>query len=813
MDIAAKEKKNVLVTTMSVFNKNGMRVNYYYCLQKGENKLFCEGISSLEAGSKYFLSKYPIDEILVIGTKETVREEDVLEVADITEEEELAKSEEKWSNCFYQGDDISAYEFYKYRIAFFLSQRQSDRKYNAADEVAGEDITDVRKMDLERILDNIMEGTLGEENEAENKADIPKLLINEKDEFWRKLKEAIQKSIRDDFENGDAYLKYVTEKEDLKNYQFSYSINEDVAERYKEERKKISEDRKLTIFEKEFLYVALSNKVIESIYRNELLNRETEIMELRVENARLSYEIESLRTRRQIKEYDYVKYVVYKRLEKKYRIVPLKENRENIRILFVPEQLKNLNNGSKGDKSVDNLSGIVKALQENGENEINLYIDMQGGNRTSSYVRNAALSILSNQNPDKIHIKEIVATNYNSLKPGASKIVNETERYRVLDLASGMNAFIQYGKADMIQNYCNDMLISSESSVGRLVQHMVKIDEAISLCDINGLIETIQKLRNFFDTEDVKEDSFAGNIFHILQEGIRNDYGKLLEKPNDNEDIDYLKLISWCTRKGFIQQALTLIEDKMPTVYYERGIITWQFDESVSEIVKQKLEEVLHVPKHEKRKENIYFYNLKNIKGQTKELRETLKEIDIDLWNKINIMIQEQENSSISEKKLCPGRIDEKELCEIITKMHIDDEVNFIEQYCKFRRWEDSFEKDKILHLVNEENLYEYVGKEIWGNKDIYFSIVKCCEKEDYSYKGINFRIMVRIHSNLESEKKKLDRLFLLHEALKKERNCSNHASAKGMRLPIATVKRAIEIYIKWTEDMFDKIKRADDHE
>lgn len=393
MDIAAKEKKNVLVTTMSVFNKNGMRVNYYYCLQKGENKLFCEGISSLEAGSKYFLSKYPIDEILVIGTKETVREEDVLEVADITEEEELAKSEEKWSNCFYQGDDISAYEFYKYRIAFFLSQRQSDRKYNAADEVAGEDITDVRKMDLERILDNIMEGTLGEENEAENKADIPKLLINEKDEFWRKLKEAIQKSIRDDFENGDAYLKYVTEKEDLKNYQFSYSINEDVAERYKEERKKISEDRKLTIFEKEFLYVALSNKVIESIYRNELLNRETEIMELRVENARLSYEIESLRTRRQIKEYDYVKYVVYKRLEKKYRIVPLKENRENIRILFVPEQLKNLNNGSKGDKSVDNLSGIVKALQENGENEINLYIDMQGGNRTSSYVRNAALSM------------------------------------------------------------------------------------------------------------------------------------------------------------------------------------------------------------------------------------------------------------------------------------------------------------------------------------------------------------------------------------------------------------------------------------
>ena len=75
--------KHVLMTTMSTLAYKS--VNYYY--GKNENgKLFCDGISSLEPGTKYFLSKYRIDEIVVVGTKETIKKgeyPDKTEYADI----------------------------------------------------------------------------------------------------------------------------------------------------------------------------------------------------------------------------------------------------------------------------------------------------------------------------------------------------------------------------------------------------------------------------------------------------------------------------------------------------------------------------------------------------------------------------------------------------------------------------------------------------------------------------------------------------------------------------------------------------------
>lgn len=107
---------------------------------------------------------------------------------------------------------------------------------------------------------------------------------------------------------------------------------------------------------------------------------------------------------------------------------------------------------------VENIGGIVDAICGKDSGKMQLFIDMQGGSRTDGYVRNAVLSILNNELNGQVKIRKIVATDFNP-RNFANGIVDETKRYQITDLVSGMNAFIQYGKANLIQEYWENMEI------------------------------------------------------------------------------------------------------------------------------------------------------------------------------------------------------------------------------------------------------------------------------------------------------------------------------------------------------------------
>lgn len=795
--------KNILLTTLSIFNK--MTVNYYY-YRSDDEVLFCEGISSLEAGSKYLISKYIIDEIIVIGTKETIKDDDELDRVYICEENTWKQMDVHWQEYILGTRTISPFELYKYRIASFLRKNyiiDNEKIRDSALEVVSRGIDDIRKEEINQLIDNIIAGS----NNI-----IAKVFIGEEKDFWQRLRTIISESIEHSFDKNNAYKKYIDEKEELEKYQLEYVNNDTLVGKYKELREMIARDEKLSFLEKEFLYISLNSRVNDSINRNKLLNKEAENIELRKENARLCYEINNLRTYRENREYEYAKYLIYQKLEVNERICPIEV--KDISVRFISEQIEN---GNEDEMIVDNISGIIRALHGSHDEIINLYIDMQGGNRTSNYVRNAALSVLSNQYPSKVHIKEIVATNFNSITLGASEIVNETKRYGILDLVSGMNAFIQYGKADMLQLYCNKMCIEVNSPVGKLVQYMVKIDEAISLCDVNALTDTIKKLKVFFDSREVIERGYVENIFSVLQDGIKNDYGKLITELDGNE-VNYLELISWCVKKGFIQQALTLIEDKMPTLYFAKGLLSYKFDEMVTESDRRDFWESLG-PKYERRKENKLFYFLKNCcdENQTVEL----------LWNisgNKNIYLKqnfysEYEINKLEFIKTILGRIGKDKKCfinhdtlvKIKNEMDTCDNLYFAEQYCLFRRLENEFEKSEMLDLTCAETLCEYLGVERCKADDMFFSFLSCCGLKKYYFTKGKYKnkiwMEVNIHKKLNNYLKEVDMAFRLHEALKKERNCSNHASDRGIRIPINLVSRAIEIYVDIVTKLINEVK------
>ena len=69
-DVRKKEKtETVILTTLSMMT--GRKTYSYYYVQKNETRLYCDGLLSVEAGTKYYLSQERVDRIVVIASKET----------------------------------------------------------------------------------------------------------------------------------------------------------------------------------------------------------------------------------------------------------------------------------------------------------------------------------------------------------------------------------------------------------------------------------------------------------------------------------------------------------------------------------------------------------------------------------------------------------------------------------------------------------------------------------------------------------------------------------------------------------------------
>ena len=280
-------------------------------------------------------------------------------------------------------------------------------------------------------------------------------------------------------------------------------------------------------------------------------------------NRRLFQKLEWVTNRRLTRETEYVKDYLFSLIPEERRFSPLPENM-NTELVFVPSERED------GGAAVENIREMVEAIRSAGGDgaSIELYIDMQGGNRTDGYVRSAVLSILENEFGSRFKIRQVIATNF-MRENFSNEIVDETLRYSITDLVSGMNAFIRYGKAAQLQEYFRETK-QNYKKLNALLDAMASIDKSITSCDIHRMEEGIKKLKDSLRKKNQGPADRNAEIFSVLEEGIRRDYGSLLDT---DESINYIDLIRWALRKDFFQQALTVVEAKLPEQLVSRGIL------------------------------------------------------------------------------------------------------------------------------------------------------------------------------------------------------------------------------------------------
>lgn len=233
----------------------------------------------------------------------------------------------------------------------------------------------------------------------------------------------------------------------------------------------------------------------------------------------------------------------------------------------------------------DYIWEIVNGLRDHLNNSsISLYLDMQGGNRNDLFSINAILELIRATEISGGHTIDVAGRIATEYTPGndMSRIVKVDDQYRTYDLLTAYQVFIRYGWGNDLANYFQN---TEDEDIAIAIRD---VSDAIKFCDVDKFDNGLRKLGTMIGTHKRRNDS---QLDYVIDE-ISKDFGKLL---TDEKNMRYVHQIRWCLRKNFIQQAVTILEAKMPTEYVCNGIKSYCIDERKSEEVLLKFREMFEI--------------------------------------------------------------------------------------------------------------------------------------------------------------------------------------------------------------------------
>ena len=218
---------------------------------------------------------------------------------------------------------------------------------------------------------------------------------------------------------------------------------------------------------------------------------------------------------------------------------------------------------NKGDYSGDSMPEIRQmnqlykqirdVLSDDQGTRINIYLDAQGGQRTFF---NLIFSLFSMQNRDIMEIKGVSAIDFDPRKP-IHLIRDVTEEFQTVDLVSAVKAFSLYGRGDLLTSYYKK---AGQEENGGLIESIQTIADSISISNPSAFEDGIEQLKG-----QLADEVTGSSSYYYLEQELLDKYRLLLSEENS-----VLTTVKWCIDNKFYQQALSFIEDKMPSYILEK---------------------------------------------------------------------------------------------------------------------------------------------------------------------------------------------------------------------------------------------------
>lgn len=194
--------------------------------------------------------------------------------------------------------------------------------------------------------------------------------------------------------------------------------------------------------------------------------------------------------------------------------------------------------------------------------KLNLYIDVQGGGRSSMVQMNAIIELLKKGN---LEIKGRFANKFNPMTEGPHPIIEVSEEYNAYNLVTAMEIFRKYGRGYELEYFFNhtDEKSGDQGEEKKLSAFITQASNAIQLCDVKSFDEAINNIAELKKIHDFKDESLYGMVCNEIIE----DYSQLIDLKDSPQK--YIYQVEWCLAREFIQQALTIIESQMPKIILE----------------------------------------------------------------------------------------------------------------------------------------------------------------------------------------------------------------------------------------------------
>ena len=126
--------KRILLTTLG-HTGDALGVAFYHSQDENGQRQYCTGISVAEAGTKYILSRYNIDEIVVVASTTDAESSDIID--EVSLKDGVFKSHARYK-------DYSEYEFYLYRLQQFMENIDIEAK-GLMESISSERLSELRE--------------------------------------------------------------------------------------------------------------------------------------------------------------------------------------------------------------------------------------------------------------------------------------------------------------------------------------------------------------------------------------------------------------------------------------------------------------------------------------------------------------------------------------------------------------------------------------------------------------------------------------------------------------------------------------------
>lgn len=267
-------------------------------------------------------------------------------------------------------------------------------------------------------------------------------------------------------------------------------------------------------------------------------------------------------------EIRWVKTRIYQSVNPKKKLRILPENKD-VKVTFMP--MKRDRNSRL--VNIDNLTKDI--FEESGKT--NLYMDMQGMDSADAYTIINLASVFNSNPHHSLSLKRLITVGRDP-RNFFNPILDNMDSYNLSRFTDGITSFIMNGNVDIIRAYWTSRNIRNRR-IESLIRGMTYVSGGISLCNIDYLEIGIRILKSVFSTDyDETPDGshkLEFSLFYCLENIIKADYGALLE----GNRVSMYELARWAMRKGFYQQALTIIESRFPDEFVSLGLFYYANDE------------------------------------------------------------------------------------------------------------------------------------------------------------------------------------------------------------------------------------------